>query len=103
MIPGVIAWNRAYGPLTASTMAGLTKKDVTWYPNYDTSVLGQIGEGKIPSWLQPLYSGKTDRPGKKFPDTGLNQLGVRTLKVYPKQHASARSYQMALRKYRRNQ
>ena len=103
MVPGVIAWNRAYGPLTASIKAGLTKKDVTWYPNYDTSILGQIGEGRVPSWLQPIYSGKTDRPGKKFPDTGLNQLGVRTLKVYPKQHASARSYQMALRKYRKNQ
>ena len=101
-VPPVIAWNRAYGPLTASAMAGLTKKDATWYPNYDTSVLGQIGEGKIPSWLQPIISGKTDRPGKKFPDTGLNQLGVRTISVYPKQQASAKDYKNAIKKYESN-
>lgn len=103
-LPPVIAWNRYVGPgiTTALSQAGINP-NATWYPNYDTSILGQIGEGKIPSWLQPIISGKTDRPGKKYPDTILNQLGVRTLKVYPKQHASARSYQMAIKKYRRNQ
>lgn len=95
--PPIIAWNRYFGPGIATAIGQ------TWYPNYDTSILGQIGEGKIPSWLQPIISGKTDRPGKKYPDTVLNQLGIRTLKVYPKQQASARSYQMAIKKYRKNQ
>lgn len=95
--PPVIAWNRYLGP----TISGLAKK--TWYPNYDTSLFGQIGEGKVPRGLQSIISGKTDRLGKDFPDVGLNQVGVRTIKVYPKQSASARSYKMAIKKYRRNQ
>ena len=103
-VPPVIAWNRYIGPsITSALSQSGVNPNATWYPNYDTSILGQIGEGKIPSWLQPIISGKTDRPGKKYPDTALNQLGVRTLKVYPKQSASARSYQMALKKYRKNQ
>lgn len=103
-VPGAIAWNRAFGPgITGVLSQTGINPNATWYSNYDTSVLGQIGEGKVPKWLQPLISGKTDRPGKKYPDTMLNQIGVRTLKVYPKQQASARSYQMAIKKYRRNQ
>ena len=95
-VPGVIAWNRAYGPLTASMMGK------EWYQNYDTSLLGQIGEGKIPKWLSPLISGKTDRPGKTKEDARLNQMGIRTLKVYPEQSVSSRTYRGVLKKIRRN-
>lgn len=103
-VPPVIAWNRYIGPAITDILSQTgINPNATWYPNYDTSVLGQIGEGKIPSWLQPIISGKTDRPGKRYPDTTLGQVGVRTLKVYPKQSASARSYQMAIKKYRKNQ
>ena len=96
-VPPVIAWNRVLGPL------GATILNNTWYQNYDTSLLGQIGEGKVPSWLQPLVAGKTDKPGKKYPDTILNQFGIRTMKVYPKQNVSGSTYKSMMKKYFNNQ
>lgn len=95
-VPPVIAWNRYLGPTTATIL------DKTWYPNYDTSILGQIGEGRFPRGLNWLISGKSDRPGKRNPDTIINQFGVRTIKAYPKQSVGAKTYRGMMKKFQRN-
>lgn len=98
--PPVIAWNRYIGPGVAGAMGK------QFYPKYDTSLLGQIGEGKVPSWLQTMYSGKTSTMGRNKKQTIQQQLGgLKNVTVYPSQSVSTRdirSFKSAMRKYRRS-
>ena len=54
-----------------------------WYPRYDASVLGQIGEGQAPEWLRFLYSGKDYKPGREGQAIVAPWLYFRQQQVYP--------------------
>lgn len=70
-----IAWNRYLGP----GIAQLTNQ--TWYPNYDTSILGQIGDKYR---RNPIYSGRINSRGRRGIEafTGPS-TGSRFIQVYP--------------------
>ena len=70
-----IAWNRYIGP----GIAQLTNQ--TWYPNYDTSILGQIGEGYR---RNPIYSGRINSRGRRGIEAFTGPAtGSRFIQVYP--------------------
>lgn len=70
-----IAWNRYIGP----GIAELTNQ--TWYPNYDTSILGQIGDRYR---RNPIYSGRINSRGRKGIEAFIGPAtGSRFIQVYP--------------------
>lgn len=56
----------------------------SWYPRYDASVLGQIGEGQAPEWLRFIYSGKDYKPGREGQAIVAPWLYFRQQQIYPK-------------------
>lgn len=100
-MPPVIAWNRYIGPLSAFAL------DKPFYPRYDTSMMGQVGEVRIPKGLQPIISGKTQTVGRRgFEPVRQQMFGLREVRLYPRQSTSVnsiRNYKKAIDKYRRQQ
>jgi hypothetical protein len=83
--------NRALLPIIASV------KGEPYYPAYDTTMMGQIGDKSVPFFFQ----GKAEKEGKQ----GLSELlgtmaGLRTTKVYPERTTAGKSeLRKAFRKY----
>ena len=107
-IPAVKAWNSYIGP----SMAGLSpiveklgSKPLFWYPRYNTSMMGQITDKRMPKYVQPFVSGKTDYPGIKGLDAISKIIGTQTLKVYPKQSMATtnKSWRSLLKRFMQNQ
>lgn len=87
-IPAVKAWNSYLGPglAAASPIAErFGSSPMRWYPRYNTSMMGQVTDTRMPRALQPIISGRTDYPGIKGAEALSKILGTNTVKVYPKQ------------------
>ena len=102
--PEVKAVNSWVGPLIAGT-SGIIGDNLYWYPRYGTSMMGQIGDRYMPKYVQPFISGKTDYAGMTGKEARGYIMGVRNLKVYPKQSEASigKHYKSAIKKYERNQ
>ena len=69
-----------------------------WYPRYDASVLGQIGEGRAPEWLRYLYSGKDYKVGRKGDAIVAPWLYFRQTQVYPNREQNKKELPVSTRK-----
>lgn len=99
--PPIIAWNRYIGPGLATAL------NKPFYPRYDTSMMGQVGDIRMPRGLQPIISGKTHTVGRRGLEPIRQQMfGLREVRVYPSQSTSTnstRNYRSAIKKYKRYQ
>ena len=93
------AWNRWVGPAITETIDKWNIKPEwnTWYPRYDTTLLGQIGSRRF---TNPIYSGKIDTRGKKYPEAEWGKvLGNQYTQLYePRERATSRQMRQLIRK-----